>query len=80
MESKRGMYSIARCVNFALREKQNWTNERQTRIKTAELGLILIRIENVERIIILSYLHSRSKRNYIFKFQVTYEQFKLLIL
>lgn len=68
MESKRGMYFIARCINFASREKQNWRNERQMRIKTAEPGLVLIRIENVERIIILSYLHRRSKRNYIFEF------------
>lgn len=80
MESKRGMYFIARRINFASREKQNWGNERQMRIKTAELGLVLIGIENVERIIILSYLHCRSKRNCIFKFQVTYDQFKSLIL
>lgn len=50
------------------------------RIKTAEFGLVLISIENVDRIIILSYLHPRLKRNYICEFQVTYDQFKPLIL
>lgn len=80
MESKRGMYFIARCINFASRGKQNWRNQRQMRIKTAEFGLVLISIENVDRIIILSYLHPRLKRNYICEFQVTYDQFKPLIL